>query len=282
MLATTENLTSVTNEWLATLERALAARNEAAVVQLFHTESHWRDVLAMTWRIGTVSGSRALATALVASGAKPRGFAVDPRRTPPREVTRAGAKCVEAIFRFETEIGRGSGVLRLRDRKAWTVLTALDELKGHEERTGGRRPSGHGYSRNFGAPTWADLRESARDYSSRDPDVLVVGGGQAGLSIAARLAQLELDALVVDRWPRIGDNWRRRYDALTLHNQVHVNHLPYMPFPPNWPVYIPKDKLANWFESYVEAMELNYWPGSEFEGGTYDEATKRWAVALRT
>jgi cation diffusion facilitator CzcD-associated flavoprotein CzcO len=57
-----------------------------------------------------------------------------------------------------------------------------------------------------------------------------VGGGQAGLSIAARLAQRGIDALIIDRWPRIGDNWRQRYHALTLHNQVHVNHLPYMPF----------------------------------------------------
>ena len=281
MLAAAEELTTVANEWLGTLEKALAARSEPAVAELFHADSHWRDVLALTWRIETVSGARSLATALAFNKAKPRKFAVDLRRTPPREVTRAGAKCVEAIFRFETEIGRGSGVLRLRDGKAWTLLTALDELKDHEEHIGGRRPSGHGYSRKFGGPTWADQRESARDYSTRDPDVLVVGGGQAGLSIAARLAQLEVDTLVVDRWPRVGDNWRRRYDALTLHNQVHVNHLPYMPFPPNWPVYIPKDKLANWFESYVEAMELNYWPKTECEGGTYDEGARRWSVTLR-
>ena len=113
------------------------------------------------------------------------------------------------------------------------------------------------------------------------PIVLVVGGGQAGLSIAARLKQLQVDTLIVDRWPRIGDNWRQRYHALTLHNQVQVNHLPYMPFPPNWPVYIPKDKLANWFEAYVEAMELNYWTGTEFESGAYDEARGRWSVVLR-
>ena len=95
--------------------------------------------------------------------------------------------------------------------------------------------------------------------------MLVVGGGQAGLAIAARLKQLRIDTLIVDRELRIGDNWRKRYHALTLHNQVQVNHLPYMPFPPNWPVYIPKDKLANWFEAYAEAMELNFWTGTEFE-----------------
>ena len=82
---------------------------------------------------------------------------------------------------------------------------------------------------------------------------------------------MNVDTLIVDREKRIGDNWRKRYHALTLHNQVQVNHLPYMPFPPNWPTYIPKDKLANWFEAYVEAMELNFWTETEFEGGSYDE-----------
>jgi putative flavoprotein involved in K+ transport len=85
----------------------------------------------------------------------------------------------------------------------------------------------------------------------------------------------------VDREVRIGDNWRKRYHALTLHNQVQVNHLPYMPFPPNWPTYIPKDKIANWFEAYVESLELNFWTETEFEGGSYDEKKGRWTVTLR-
>ena len=188
-------------------------------------------------------------------------------------MTRAGTRAIEAIFRFETAQGRGSGVVRLtaerrRASKAWTLLTALDEIKGHEERIGKARPTGQSYSRDFRGPNWLDLRKAAAAYADRDPAVLVVGGGQAGLSIAARLTQLQVDTLIVDREPRIGDNWRNRYHALTLHNQVQVNHLPYMPFPPNWPTYIPKDKLANWFEAYVESMELNYWTGTEFESGT--------------
>src|SRR6202012_5058781 len=107
----------------------------------------------------------------------------------------------------------------------------------------------------------------AAAYVDRDPAVLVVGAGQAGLSIAARLGQLQVDTLIVDRERRIGDNWRNRYHALVLHNQVHVNHLPYMPFPPNWPTYIPKDKLANWFETYAESMGLNVWSGPHFARG---------------
>ena len=286
-LAASETLATIANQWLGKFEHALSARDAFTLESLFHRDSHWRDVLALTWHIRTLSSAHAIAGHLIqrAGRVEPMGFRTDPDRTAPRQVTRAGTKCIEAIFRFETAEGRGSGVLRLlpddKESRAWTLLTALDELKGHEERVGRLRPTGQSYSRDFGEPNWLELRKSAAQYSDRDPAVLVVGGGQAGLSIAARLVQLQVDTLIVDRWPRIGDNWRQRYDALTLHNQVHVNHLPYMPFPPNWPVYIPKDKLASWFESYAEAMELNYWTGTEFEGGAYDEHQQRWSVTLR-
>jgi hypothetical protein len=271
---------TVANRWLASFEAALRARDAARLQSLFHADSHWRDVLALTWRIRTVSGAAAVVSDLLRIENVPSGFGVDPARTPPREVTRAGTKCIEALIRFETAQGIGNGVLRLlpEDSRAWTLLTALDELKGHEEHTGRLRPTGQAYSRDFSGPNWLDLRKAAAAYEDRDPTVLVVGGGQAGLSIGARLTQRGIDTLIVDRWPRIGDNWRQRYHALTLHNQVHVNHLPYMPFPPNWPVYIPKDKLANWFEAYADAMELNYWTSTEFEGGSYSDG--RWTVTV--
>ncbi|MBV8413507.1 MAG: NAD(P)/FAD-dependent oxidoreductase, partial [Alphaproteobacteria bacterium] len=61
----------------------------------------------------------------------------------------------------------------------------------------------------------------------------------------------------------------------------HVNHMPYMPFPPTWPVFIPKDKLANWFESYVDALELNYWTSTELIGGRYDDNAGHWVIRLK-
>ena len=85
----------------------------------------------------------------------------------------------------------------------------------------------------------------------------------------------------MDREARIGDSWRRRYHALTLHNETRVNHLPYMPFPRSWPVFIPKDMLANWFEIYAEAMELNVWTRTELASGSWDEAADCWDVLLR-
>jgi cation diffusion facilitator CzcD-associated flavoprotein CzcO len=290
MLARTDDVATIADNWLAQFEAALAAPDRIRLETLFHADSHWRDVLALTWQIQTVGSADAILRELSAQAgrARPAGFKLDLHRTAPRNVTRAGTDAIEAIFSFETAEGRGSGVLRLVPDandgnvfKAWTLLTTLDEIKGHEERLGRSRPQGKAYSRDFRGPNWLDLRKAAADYADRDPAVLVVGGGQAGLSIAARLAQLGIDTLIVDREARIGDNWRKRYHALVLHNQVHVNHLPYMPFPPNWPTYIPKDKLAGWFEAYVESMELNYWTATEFAGGSYDENEKRWSVVLR-
>jgi thioredoxin reductase len=290
MLDRTNDISVAAEHWLAQFETALAGSDESLLETLFHSDSYWRDVLALSWNLQTINGADAILSELKAraDSAIPRAFRIDPDRAAPRRVTRAGTNTIEAIFRFETVQGRGSGILRLipdagdcNRLKAWTLLTALDELKGFEEALGRSRPRGQAYSRDFRGPNWLDLRKEAAAYADRDPVALVVGGGQAGLSIAARLKQLQIDTLIVDREVRIGDNWRNRYHALTLHNQVQVNHLPYMPFPPNWPVYIPKDKLANWFEAYVDAMELNYWTGTEFESGAYNEAEERWSVTLR-
>jgi len=290
MLAREETIATVAANWLAQFENALADHNGVLLKTLFHPESHWRDVLALTWHIRTVSGLDVILKELKAhvGRANPTGFRIDPHRTAPRLVTRAGTNAIEAIFRFETAEGHGCGILRLTPDandgsapKAWTLLTALDELEGLEDQVGRAPPNGKSYPRDFRGPNWLDLRKAATEYAERDPAVLVVGGGQAGLSIAARLTQFQVDTLIVDRERRIGDNWRKRYHALTLHNQVHVNHLPYMRFPPNWPVYIPKDKLAAWFEAYAESMELNHWTATEFEGGVYDEKAERWCVVLR-
>ncbi|MDA0663323.1 MAG: NAD(P)/FAD-dependent oxidoreductase [Proteobacteria bacterium] len=275
-------------QWLGDFEAALGAGDASAVAALFEADSHWRDLLAFTWDITPTIGVTRIASGLVASqpAVRARGFAIDPNRTAPRRVRRLGVDVLEAMFAFETEVGRGNGVVRLvpgdaGGLRAWVLLTTLEELKGHEEHVGKRRPTGDAYSRNFGGENWLDQRIKAREYADRDPAVLVVGGGQAGLAIAARLNQMDVDTLVVDKFERIGDNWRKRYHSLALHNQIVANHLPYMPFPPTMPKYIPKDMLANWFECYAEALEVNFWTGTEFVGGSYDEAAQRWSATLR-
>lgn len=284
-------LSGAAESWLSAFGTALSTADTGALASLMYPDSHWRDLLAFTWHISTVSGPDDISTALAnsADDLEPQSFSIDYDAAPPRMVMRGGRQDVlETIFRFTTKTGQCSGVLRMvADEadagrlKAWTILTALDEISGFEESIGTARPTGEAYSRDFKGPNWLDRRNIAIAYEDRDPEVLVVGGGQAGLSIAARLTQLGVDTLIVDREERVGDNWRKRYHALVLHNQVHVNHLPYMPFPPNWPTYIPKDKLAGWFEYYAEAMELNFWTETEFSGGAYDETDGRWTVELK-
>lgn len=290
MDAVREDPAKLARDWLGQLSSALAHPSSKRLEPLFFNQGYWRDALALTWDLKTCEGASAITDRLW-SGARAAGLAsleLDPSAPAPEHVERVGRACVEAFFTFETTTGRGRGIIRLiaedqgdRTWQAWTLLTALEELKGHEETIGANRPIGQSYSRDFHGPNWLDKRVASRTYTDRDPTVLVVGGGQAGLSIGARLTQLRIDALIIDRHERIGDNWRKRYHALTLHNQVHVNHLPYMPFPPNWPVYIPKDKLANWFEVYAEAMELNFWTGHELAEATYDDIGQTWSATLR-
>lgn len=288
-IADTKQMTATADaqRWLEAFEAALKAQDAAAAAGQFLPDGLWRDVLAFTWTIQTMAGRPAIETALRDTLARTsaRNFHIPPKRTPPRWVGRAGRETIEAIFEFETAFGPCHGVLRLvpdgQRLRAWTFNTNLHELRGHEEAFRRRDPEADNAIRDFGAENWLDRLNRQRAFADRDPTVLVVGGGQAGLAIAARLHQLGVDTLIVDRHERVGDNWRTRYHSLTLHNERHVNHLPYMPFPPTFPTYIPKDKLANWFEAYVESMELNFWTGTALVAGSYDEKRRQWSVTLR-
>jgi len=284
-----EDVLAITVECLEKLGLAVKAQSPDSLRKLFVEDSYWRDAVALSWKLQTVAGAAAIAQSLYAC-AKSAGFTtvqIHSGTPPPQYVERVGRPCIEAYYSFTTNVGSGRGIIRLvRERdvsddwKIWTLLTSLESLKDYPESTGNNRPVGQSYSRDFKGPNWLDKRLASQRYDDRDPTVLVVGGGQAGLSIAARLNQLGVDTLIIDKHQRIGDNWRKRYHALTLHNQLTVNHLPYLQYPPNWPVYIPKDKLANWFECYVEALELNFWCGHELTEAIYDESEQCWQATV--
>jgi putative flavoprotein involved in K+ transport len=257
------------------------------IARLFTPDGHRREVVAFTWNITTYSGRSEIEAALrpALARTRPIGVCLAGNRTAPRRVSRAGVDCIEVIFEFDTAFGHANAVARLVETsdgwRAWTLVTTLETLHGWPD---GRPPEvsdAERYSRDFGGDNWLDQRLKALDYVDRDPVVVVIGGGQAGLSVAARLKALGVDTLIVDRHARVGDNWRLRYHSLTLHNEVHVNHLPLMPFPSTFPVFIPKDKLANWFEGYVEALDINYWTSTELVFGRYNEGGKHWDLTLR-
>jgi len=272
--------------WLERFEAALRDGSPAAIARLFAADSHFRDVLAFTWHLTPGEGPEPIASLLAGRQAKvkARRFSIPDGRTPPRRLQRAGTDVIEAVIQFETEAGHGYGVLRLlaaEPEKAFQLMTALQELKGFEEKVGKRRPTGEAYSRIFGGANWKEMRAAVQAYADREPTVLVVGGGQAGLGLAATLGRLDVDTLVIDRLPRVGDCWRTRYHSLALHNNTEFNHLPYMPFPPSWPTYLAKDMIADWFEAYAWAMEINFWTSTELLSAVYDEASGTWQARVR-
>ena len=264
---------------LADLNVALAAGDIEAAVALFQDDCYWRDLAAITWNLKTVEGKAQVRDMLTAQlGAmKPRDFGQQAG-----EAASQSGDVTEGWIRFETETGRGTGQIRLKNGKIWTLLTALDELKGHEEPKGLRRPMGaeHGHDRN--RKTWKEKREAEATelgYTTQ-PYVLVIGGGQGGIGLGARLRQLGVPTIIIDRHERPGDQWRKRYKSLCLHDPVWYDHLPYIPFPENWPVFTPKDKIGDWLEYYTKVMELNYWSSTTAKKAVWDEAAQEWVVTV--
>ncbi|MDX6337005.1 MAG: putative flavoprotein involved in transport, partial [Streptosporangiaceae bacterium] len=275
-LPSTEVAAGVT-AWLSAFGDALAAGDPAAAAALFTEDCFWRDLVTFTWNIKTLEGRDAISAMLAETlpSVQPAGWAITRGEQP----ADAGG-VVEAWIDFETAAGRGHGHLRLRDGLCWTLLTTLDELKGHEEPRGPGRPKGVEHGANPARTTWLEDRE--REASglgiTEQPYVLIVGGGQAGIGLGARLRQLRVPTIIIDKHSRPGDQWRSRYKSLCLHDPVWYDHMPYLKFPDNWPVFSPKDKIADWLESYTKVMELNYWPGTEATSAAYDEEAGAWTV----
>ena len=156
------------------------------------------------------------------------------------------------------------------------------ELKGFEEKKGANRIKGAEHGVHKGRKSWLELRqdEQARLGYEDQPYVVIIGGGQGGIILAARLRRLGVPTIVVEKNPRPGDSWRNRYKSLCLHDPVWYDHLPYMPFPDDWPVFAPKDKVGDWLEMYTKVMEINYWGSTTAKKASYDEAKGEWTVVV--
>ncbi|PKW17474.1 flavin-containing monooxygenase [Saccharopolyspora spinosa] len=284
------NVEEVFAHWLKRFGESVEDGDPAAIAAFIEPDGHWKDILAFTWSYKTFTGRDEIEKALKATldDVKPRSLRLSTDRAAPRLVRRSARSVIEAYFDFDTEIGAGTGFVRLvydpaspGNPLAWILLTTLQQIHGFDERIGDQRPSGVDFSHSFASENWLDARIKEQRFDERDPEVLVVGAGQAGLSVAARLKAIGVDALLIERNERVGDNWRQRYHSLTLHNEIWANSLPYLPFPPTWPTFVPKDKLAGWLEFYADVMELNVWTGTELHDATYDERARTWSVAVR-
>ncbi len=270
-------MTAELRAWLNAFEQALAAGDMREVTELCAPECYSRDMLAFTWNIATFEGPDPIRRMLQATlpSTAPRNWELDGE---PKQVE----GWTECWLTFETLAGMGKGHIRLQDGKVYTVLTTLRSLHDHPWQEGRRRPRGVEHGSYPGRLHHGQRRAEAIAAmgSSEQPYCLIIGSGQGGMSLAARLDTLGVPNLIVEKNERPGDSWRNRYPSLCLHDPVWYDHMPYIPFPEGWPVFTPRDRMADWLEMYAKVMELSYWTGSTCKSASFDEGENRWTVTV--
>lgn len=280
----------VTQQVISDLANAISQKNPHSLASLFvGDKSYWRDHLALSWDLRTLKGSDNITKFISAS--KTPFTKIDVDSSAPHRAPHFGpidgwgdVNGIQTFITFETDLGRGQGVVALAEEngkwKIFTVFVVMTELKGYEEPVRHRRAKGVKHGGDPTRKNWKERREAEQNLEGVEPKVLIIGAGQGGLTVAARLKMLNIPSLMIDMNERVGDNWRKRYHQLVLHDPVWYDHMPYLPFPPHWPIFTPKDKLAEFFESYVNHLELNVWTSTNLKSTSWDEAKKEWTVTL--
>lgn len=212
----------VAQAWVTAFGQAVSARDLDAILGLLHEEPWWRDLWALTWDLRTFRGKD-----------KIRQFLSDRLSVSELgDISLHKAEFVQRLedmawivvqFDFATKVATGRGLAYLVPQKdgqwrAIIVSTNLEDLKGFPERIGALRNPEPNHGK------WADQRKREQEFADGDPDVLIIGGGQSGLDIAARLKNLGVSNLIIEKQPRIGNQWRYRYEALCLHDPVCESH----------------------------------------------------------
>ncbi|TBU34305.1 FAD/NAD(P)-binding domain-containing protein [Dichomitus squalens] len=268
---------NVAQLWLDSFAKYTESGDIDGVLSLFSSDAWWRDMLALTWAFRTFHTAPKIRKFLEdrLSVNAPTNFKLTDAKF---QNLYPDLAWILGQFTFQTKVGQCSGIFRLipTSEGGWigfTFYTNLEDLKDFPEKIGALRNPlpNHG--------KWLAQREREREFVDSNPTVLIIGSGQSGLDLAARLKVLDIPTLVVEKNKRVGDQWRYRYQALCLHDPVWSNHLPYIPFPPTWPVYTPAQKLANWLEFYADALELNVWTSSTVTKATQD-ANNEWDVTV--
>ncbi|RPD81236.1 dimethylaniline monooxygenase (N-oxide-forming) [Lentinus tigrinus ALCF2SS1-7] len=279
----------IASDWLSALTSAIGAEDLTSVGELFLPNGWLRDFLVFTWDIRSLEGRAKIASYLANS--LPAAQITDIRlneaaNLAPRTAVVPSLQdtpAVELAFTFECRHGHGRAHARLlRDGegsfKALSLLTELSDLRGYEEM--GSLPFRDDVTGVPGRDMQKEWAEWVQEVETK-PYVLIVGAGQTGLHMAARFKQMNIPALVIERHPRIGDSWRRRYPTLTLHTVRRHHTMLYQPYPSNWPEFTPRDKLADWLELYASIQDLVIWTNAEFKGRpTYSTETNDWDVTI--
>ncbi|KAM0272571.1 hypothetical protein ACHAQH_008657 [Verticillium albo-atrum] len=254
-----------------------AQRHNAA--NLFRAQQcYWRDTLALTAHLRTFSGSIAIVTTLIELSQARRIESLDVMPDSAQVVsTVADLTWLDCSFTFKTRNPRASCIGRLMllpeqvlgghlEWKIWTISTLLVRFDDFpEDLTRLKEPS----------PTL----DSGDVLSS---DVVIIGGGNAGLIQAARLKALGISFIVIEKNAQIGDNWAKRYDYLRFHIGKNYCQMPYLPYPEEAEYELPREELKRHIQRFAQEFDLRprILNNSTVTATVFDEKSKTWKLQL--
>jgi len=225
----------IAGEWLENFQTAISPSPNGdididKVLVLFQPDAFWRDILSLTWDFRTFFGTAQIKTFLQDRIANPALDGAARLNDLKLETASIGKpwediEWIEALFTFSVGTwGGGDGVFRLVLApegvwKAYTVYTNLQSLTEYPEKVGALRNPLPNHR------TWAEKRQKEIEFEGVEPYVVIVGAGQSGLDLGARLKFLDVPTLILEKNPRVGDQWRNRYQALCLHDPVCTSFL---------------------------------------------------------
>lgn len=242
----------------------------------FDDNAVWRDSYALTGTLRTFYGAEQILRAWSETCRlqSPTYFRVSPDHSRSVQLP-GGIAWIDVTYSFETVSQPQlmcTAILSFRFRpedgrwKVWVMRTVADDLKD--------QPS-------------LDIPPCKRS-TTDDPltvkqyDCLIIGAGQAGLSVAARCQALGVSYIVIDKNDTIGDNWRSRYDSARLHTLREYTHLPYDRTWTDTSVeYLSKDDLADGYIKWAEKFGINCCMSTTLERGDYDASRRLWSLSLR-
>ncbi|KAG1846381.1 putative dimethylaniline monooxygenase (N-oxide-forming) [Suillus subalutaceus] len=259
---------AISSAWLSALICDLSSPS-FILERSFTNDSYWRDLLAFTPDFRTLHALPKIQQFFSApvAFARPSQFRLLPgvrhRRISPTRTF------IQGIIQFHTVMAQCTGVFTLTQSedsswKAWSFVTMMDRLSGVVDRFGVHTP----------------LCRPAEWNTTMDYTAVVVGAGQCGLSVAARLENLGISTLVLERSGAIGDSWRSRYESLETNTPRAFNHLPFVTFPEGCGKYTPCRDVADYLENYPRILGLHVVTLAHISAASYDASSSTWTLTI--
>ena len=163
--------------------------------------------------------------------------------------------------------------------KIWMLRTWLENFQGHghpdELQPGPARTDSHVDDRT--------INHHQAGKGSEEHDVVIVGGGQAGLCVAGRLRALGVPYVLFERNAEIGQSWTNRYESLRWHTSKEYGHLPFdRTYLPSDDYLLTTKMIGSGFRRYTERYDINVRCGVTVEGASFDETNSSWTITTKS